>query len=220
MKKNAGPNLEQKFFVSMEETKFDAQQGTIEGYASLFDEVDQGNDMVVSGAYKSSLSRRKPKSVKMLWQHDPRQPIGMWDEIYEDEKGLYVKGRLLMSIQQGKEAAALIEAGAIDGMSIGYRTINADRQVVGEKTVRALKELDLWEISMVTFPMLPTARIVSRKGEDWGNPRFVEQYLRDGGCSQSAARQIATAAKGADLGPSDLGDDVSLAAAFAASLNL
>ena len=115
----------------------------IEGYASLFDAKDQGGDVVQQGAY-------------------PAQPIGIWDEVREDGLGLWVKGRLLQDVEKGREAAALIGAGAIDGLSIGYRTVRAKKDDKGQ---RLLQELELWEVSLVTFPMLPSAR-VSAKGDD------------------------------------------------------
>ncbi|MEG3662805.1 HK97 family phage prohead protease [Celeribacter halophilus] len=138
----------------------------IEGYASLFDCRDSGGDVVMKGAYAQSLCALKAKgrSVKMLWQHDPAQPIGIWDEVREDARGLYVKGRLLTSLQKGREAVALIEAGAIDGLSIGYRTVKAHKDTKG---TRLLSELELWEVSLVTFPMLPEARLrAEAKGAD------------------------------------------------------
>ena len=130
----------------------------IEGYASFFDQADTGGDVVAKGAYDKSLSALKAadRGVKMLWQHDPAQPIGVWDEVREDAKGLYVKGRILADVEKGREAAALIEAGAIDGLSIGYRTKRATKNDKGQ---RLLTELELWEVSLVTFPMLPTARV-------------------------------------------------------------
>jgi HK97 family phage prohead protease len=140
----------------------EVQDGTlIEGYASLFGECDQGGDVVRKGAYGNSLGAlaAKARSVKMLWQHDPAQPIGVWDEVREDAKGLWVKGRLLDTTQKGREAAALIAAGAIDGLSIGYRTLKATKNDKGQ---RLLTELELWEVSLVTFPMLPSARVASK----------------------------------------------------------
>ena len=98
----------------------------------------------------------------MLWQHDPAQPIGVWDEVREDAKGLWVKGRILTDVARGREAAALIGAGAIDGLSIGYRTVKSRKD---DKGGRLLSELELWEVSLVTFPMLPDAR-VGAKGDD------------------------------------------------------
>ena len=136
----------------------------ISGYASLFGKTDQGGDVVETGAYAASLDRLSSKGgrVKMLWQHDPSQPIGVWDEVLEDAAGLWVKGRILRDVEKGREAAALIEAGAIDGLSIGYRTVRATKNTTGG---RLLSELELWEVSLVTFPMLPDAR-VGAKGDD------------------------------------------------------
>jgi Escherichia/Staphylococcus phage prohead protease len=133
----------------------------IEGYASLFGACDTGHDIVRSGAYAASLKAAKQagRRVKMLWQHDPSTPIGVWEEVREDERGLYVKGRLLETVQKGREASALIEAGAIDGLSIGYRTVRARKTQAGK---RVLSELDLWEVSLVTFPMLPSARVAAK----------------------------------------------------------
>ncbi len=153
-------DLERKF------CRFDADLtvtdgAVIEGYASLFGACDQGNDVVGKGAYGASLTRlaAENRAVKMLWQHDPAQPIGIWDEVREDSKGLYVKGRLLESVEKGREAAALIAAGAIDGLSIGYRTIRATKNDKGQ---RLLTEVELWEVSLVTFPMLPSARVAAK----------------------------------------------------------
>lgn len=135
----------------------------IEGYASVFGKSDQGGDVVEAGAYTRSLERLAAKGgqVKMLWQHDPEQPIGVWDEVRQDDKGLWVSGRILTEIAKGAEAAALIAAGAIDGLSIGYRTRRATKN---DKGGRLLAELELWEVSIVTFPMLPDAR-VDAKGD-------------------------------------------------------
>ena len=136
----------------------------IAGYASLFGAVDQGGDVVQAGAYAVSLAAigARSGSVKMLWQHDPAQPIGVWDEVREDARGLWVKGRILTEVARGREAVALIGAGAIDGLSIGYRTVKARKD---DKGGRVLAELELWEVSLVTFPMLPQARVAA-KGDD------------------------------------------------------
>ncbi len=136
----------------------------IEGYASLFGIADQGGDVVMAGSYRSSLERlkREGRQVKLLWQHEPAQPIGVWDEVREDARGLWVSGRLLTDIAKGREAAALVAAGAIDGLSIGYRTLQAERDAKGR---RLLLEVDLWEVSLVTFPMLPQARVGAKADE-------------------------------------------------------
>ncbi len=151
------PRLEVKFarFGDLLNLGQDAQ---IEGYASLFNQSDQGGDVVQPGAYATSLARHKTNGtrIKMLWQHDPTRPIGVWDTVTEDARGLQVRGRILTETQQGAEAAALIKAGAIEGLSIGYRTVKSSRDAQGQ---RLLHELTLWEVSLVTFPMLPTARL-------------------------------------------------------------
>jgi uncharacterized protein len=133
----------------------------VEGYASLFGRRDQGGDVVAAGAYGASLKAlgAAGRRVKMLWQHDPAQPIGVWDEVREDATGLWVKGRILTEVEKGREAAALLAAGAIDGLSIGYRTLRAERDSKGR---RILSELDLWEVSLVTFPMLAEARVAAK----------------------------------------------------------
>ncbi|MBU3031290.1 HK97 family phage prohead protease [Paracoccus marinaquae] len=137
----------------------------IEGYASLFGLTDQGGDAVLPGAFAASLKRLAARGdrVRMLWQHDPARPIGVWDEIREDATGLWVRGRLLPDVAQAREAAALIGAGAIDGLSIGYRTIRAERDRNGR---RALAEVELWEVSLVTFPMLPEAKVGRKEADE------------------------------------------------------
>ena len=117
----------------------------------------------MAGAYARSLMRlaAEGRAVKMLWQHDPAEPIGVWEDIREDAKGLKVRGRILTEVDRGREAVALIAAGAIDGLSIGYRTVTAEKDAKGQ---RLLREVELWEVSLVTFPMLPEAR-VGAKGD-------------------------------------------------------
>jgi len=179
--------LETKFCRFDNETVTLEADGTaISGYASLFGQADQGGDVVARGAYAESLTRMTAagRAVKLLWQHDPAQPIGIWDEVAEDDRGLFVKGRLLTEVARGREAAALIGAGAIDGLSIGYRTIEAQRDAEGR---RVLKRIDLWEVSLVTFPMLPEARI-GAKGD---HP--AESALRQMAEAVEAARRLLSA---------------------------
>lgn len=149
----------------------------ISGYASVFGLVDRGGDVVAKGAYAACLERLKAKggSVRMLWQHDPNQPIGVWDELREDDHGLWVKGRLLESVDKGREAAALVKAGALDGLSIGYRTVRAAKDGKGR---RILHEVDLWEVSLVTFPMLPDATVQAKSHDPAG--AFVQALRRAG----------------------------------------
>ena len=170
--------------VALELKREPDNDGVFEGYASVFGVVDQGMDVVARGAFSKSLGKRK---VKMLWQQDMGQPIGVWDQIEEDERGLFVRGRLLKEVDKGREAMALLRAGAIDSMSIGYRTIEAMPEADGR--VRKLTEVDLFEISLVTFPMLPDAKVTAVKSIK--TIREFERALRDAGFSQNEAKAIA-----------------------------
>ncbi|MCG7492068.1 HK97 family phage prohead protease [Thalassobius sp. Cn5-15] len=172
--------LEHKF-TQHSNTLVVEDEGVISGYASLFDHADQGGDLVRPGAFAASLKRLAAagSAVKMLWQHDPAQPIGIWDDIREDARGLWVKGRLLPGVARAREAQALIAAGAIDGLSIGYRTERASKAADG---TRHLQQLDLWEVSLVTFPMLPTARLnLTGKGRDPDTLAMLCTALRQAG---------------------------------------
>lgn len=157
-------HLEHKFMSSKQALSL-SEGHVIEGYASRFDQIDQSGDVVLRGAYAASLAALTARGgkVKMLWQHDPAQPIGVWDLVREDDLGLWVKGRLLVETRRGAEAATLIAAGAIDGLSIGYRTKRASK---GDQGERRLCEVELWEVSLVTFPMLPTARVMGKGAKD------------------------------------------------------
>jgi HK97 family phage prohead protease len=156
----SAPALERKF-TPLGTTPIDAD-GTFSGYASLFDVVDLGRDRVRRGAFARSLAKRGAAGVRMLWQHDPGEPIGVWVTIEEDAKGLLVHGRLEPAVERGRAALVLLRRGALDGLSIGFR---AARSAVERGTrIRDLVEIDLWEISLVTFPMLPDARVARVKG--------------------------------------------------------
>lgn len=138
--------------------------GTFEGYASRFGEVDLGRDAVQSGAFAKSLKVLPASRVKMLREHNRSEPVGVWMEIAEDAVGLRVKGRLILDTLRGKETYALMKAGALDTMSIGYRTKASRLDKV--KGVRLLDEVELHEISIVTFGMLPTANVTAVKSQD------------------------------------------------------
>lgn len=131
------------------------EHGRFEGYAALFDAPDAEGDVIAPGAFAASLAERAPK---LLWQHDPAQPIGVWESLREDARGLIVAGRLILETAAGRDAAQLLAAGALDGLSIGYRARAAEEQA-GAAPRRRLTEIALWEISLVTFPMQPAARI-------------------------------------------------------------
>jgi HK97 family phage prohead protease len=129
----------------------------IEGYASRWWARDLNDDVVSVGAFRASLERTGPGGVKMLHGHEGRAPVGVWDEVREDAVGLFVRGRVLDVTPEGRMAAALVRAGAVDGLSIGFRAMKAR----AEERLRVLTEVELWEVSLVTFPMLPSARITA-----------------------------------------------------------
>lgn len=145
-------------FTAFEGATEAGSSGKVAGYASHFEEPDQSGDVVVPGAFRASLGRLAAagRKVKFLWQHDPARPIGVWRDVREDARGLHVKGEILTDLALGSEAIALMQAGAIDGLSIGYRVVKSEKNAATGG--RRLLEIDLWEVSLVTFPMLPTAR--------------------------------------------------------------
>lgn len=173
--------------------------GVIEGYASIFGNVDSYSEVVEPGAFTPSLVRssRSGRKIKMLWQHNPSQPIGVWDDLAEDKKGLWVKGRLLIDQSPlAKEAHGLLKEGALDGLSIGYRTIKSEPKK-GKPGVTSLLELDLLENSIVTFAANDRARVEMVKAitDAGGLPtiREFEGTLRELGFSKSKAEAMATA---------------------------
>lgn len=143
--------------------------GAVEGYASLFGEIDQARDMVMPGAFQKTLAERGLRRIPMLFQHDPAEPVGIWLELREDFRGLWARGRLIPDVARGRELLALVKAGAIDGLSIGYRTVQA--RIDPKTRVRRLHQVDLWEISIVTFPLLAGARVRAVKAASSSRPQ-------------------------------------------------
>ncbi|CAN5208369.1 HK97 family phage prohead protease [soil metagenome] len=131
--------------------------GVFVGYASLFGRRDQAGDIVMKGAFAESLKSRGVHGIRMLFQHDAAEPVGTWLDIVEDETGLAVRGRLNADVQRGRELIALLHGRALDGLSIGFRAVEARRDRMSG--ARRLHRVDLWEISLVTFPMLAGARV-------------------------------------------------------------
>ena len=134
--------------------------GTFTGYAAKFGEVNAHNEIVMPGAFARTIADHKARGINppMLWSHDQSQPIGVWDSLAEDATGLAVRGRLVLDTAKGREAHALMRAGAITGLSIGFRNAKATRAASG---VRQIADLDLGEISLVTLPSASNARIIS-----------------------------------------------------------
>ena len=177
------------------EIKAVQEDGFFSGYGAVFGNVDWYNDVILHGAFQKSLQRweEKGKMPPVLWNHNDGEPIGVYTNIYEDEKGLFVEGRLLIDdVPRAKSTHALLKAGAIDGLSIGYKTKKANQQTNG---IRELIELDLGEISIVTMPANEESLITSVKskleeGELPTLPEF-EKFLRESGFSKSQATAIA-----------------------------
>ena len=177
------------------EIKAVQEDGFFSGYGAVFGNVDWYNDVILPGAFAKSLEKwaEKNKMPPVLWNHNDGEPIGVYTNIYEDSKGLFVEGRLLIDdVPRAKSTHALLKAGAIDGLSIGYKTKKANQQTNG---IRELIELDLGEISIVTMPANEESLITSVKskleeGELPTLPEF-EKFLRESGFSKSQATAIA-----------------------------
>lgn len=163
---------------------------TIEGYGSVFGNIDAYGDTIAPGAFAGSLAEHEDKgtSPAMLWQHNPDWPIGKWTQIAEDDRGLKVTGTLA-DTQQARDVAALVRMGAITGASIGFITRKAEMN--HENGVRTLTDIDLWEVSLVTFPANEAARVEARAAQiaDMGLSE-IEGLLRDAGMSRREAKTV------------------------------
>lgn len=204
----SAPGLLTKNSGIMLKTEDLGDDGTFEGYGSVFGNVDSYGEIVQPGAFTGSLvdARRKGRSVKMLWQHDPSQPIGVWDDLAEDSKGLYVKGKLLIGdgtpknpgVARAIEAYSLLKAKALDGLSIGYRVVEASPHP-DKQGILSLNKLDLKEVSVVTFAANDRARVDDVKHSvaagTMPTVREFEEILRDAGFSKTKAAAIAAASK-------------------------
>ena len=172
--------------------------GSVEGYGSVFGVRDNYDDVIAKGAFMASLAAHKAAGTMpaMLWQHDAGQPIGIWTGMTEDEKGLRITGKLALDTAKGKEAHALLKMGALNGLSIGF--VSKQWAYDRETEVRTLTEIDLWEVSLVTFPANEKARITGVKNADVGamaSLRDAERALRDAGLSAETARAFVAQVK-------------------------
>lgn len=178
--------MEKKFIEFSEEIKADSATGEIAGYASYFGNVDSYGDIVEPGAFDKSLSKRGLPA--MLWQHDQASPVGVWKSCEADKRGLKISGNLLHdAVEKAKEAYALLKAGAIKGLSIGYRVI---KSFYDEKGNRHITEAELFEVSLVTFPANDKANVTSVKSELPRTEREFEVFLRDAGYSREQSKAI------------------------------
>jgi uncharacterized protein len=134
-----------------------APDGAFSGHAAIFAKPDLGGDVIQPGAFAASLARG-PAKLRLLFMHDAKEPIGLIELAREDSRGLFVRGRLLPGVQRAREVHALVTAGALDGLSIGFKTVRSRRDP--RTGLRLLQAVDLWEISLVTFPMMPEARLL------------------------------------------------------------
>lgn len=170
------------------EVKADGAPGTFEGYGAVFGNTDRDGDVVAKGAFAESLKARLPA---LLWQHNAKEPIGRFDVVREDDRGLYVRGRLSMT-GKGAEAYELLKMGALNGLSIGFVTKEAMRnRATGTRTIN---RADLMEVSLVTFPANELARVSTVKSEKAAaaieTPRDFERMLRRRGFSRARAKAI------------------------------
>ena len=185
-RKDAGGGREVRSFAL--QIKATGDDGTVEGYGSVFGVRDNYDDVIAKGAFVQSLKDHKAAGTMpaMLWQHDADKPIGVWTEMVEDEKGLRIKGQLAMETVKGKEAHALLKMGALNGLSIGF--MSKEWAYDRETEVRTLTAIDLWEVSLVTFPANEKARVTNVKSADeLQAPKDAEKVLRDAGFSKSDA---------------------------------
>ena len=181
--------MTQKLSVSLDLKALNSRE--FEGHGSVFRNVDLGGDIVVPGAFKRSLATHAKAGTmpQMFWMHRPDQVPGVWSDMREDDRGLYVKGELV-DTALGNEMRTLLSRKAVRGLSIGYRATDTDYDADGN---RILKEVDLWEVSLVSLAMNPMARVeaaksrLSPQGEYVPTEREFERILRDAGCSRKTA---------------------------------
>ena len=205
-----------------------SEEGTFEGYGSIFGNVDSYGEKVAPGAFGESLARHQREGTKplMLWQHNSDEPIGVWENLTEDGKGLKGTGRFVLETARGREAHALLKAGAIRGLSIGYRELEAEP----DGNNRILKKLDLMEISVVSFPANRRANVTAVKSERMeefarrlrdGDPMPIKDFediLREAGVPKSMAVAIASHGYAKAIRSESEGDKANEVAAFLRAL--
>lgn len=164
-----------------------SEDGAVEGYGSVFGVRDNYDDVIAAGAFAASLAAHKAAGTMpaMLWQHDSHEPIGVWESMVEDASGLRIKGRLALDTVRGKQAHTLLKMGALNGLSIGF--VSKQWAYDRDSEVRTLTEVDLWEVSIVTFPANQKARVTNVKSGDIATPKDAEKTLRDAGFSKTDA---------------------------------
>lgn len=202
--------------------------GMVSGYASIFGNVDQGGDRVMPGAYTKALA--SGRAIRMLWQHNTHEVIGGWSVAREDSKGLWVEGQFNMDVQRGREAYALMKAGQIEGLSIGYRVPAGGAKKASDGAYE-LHELDLREVSVVTMPMNEMATAAAKaqfeaenlverlKAGDRLTEREFEMMLKGAlGFSNSQAERAARLCLKGQGEPAEAASAADFASAFLAQM--
>ncbi|TDN50435.1 HK97 family phage prohead protease [Azoarcus indigens] len=185
-RREAGRGREVRSFAL--QIKAAGEDGKIEGYGSVFGVRDSYDDVIAAGAFAATLAAHKAAGTMpaMLWQHDADRPIGIWTDMGEDERGLRMQGQLALETVLGKEAHALLKLGALNGLSIGF--VSKQWAYDRDSDIRTLTEIELWEVSLVTFPANTAARVTGVKSsEDIAAPKDAERILRDAGFSKADA---------------------------------
>jgi HK97 family phage prohead protease len=152
--------MNKKLFTCNLNIKSACENGIIKGYGSVFDNIDSDNDRIIKGAFTNSIKQHNQNNkIKLLWQHHIHEPIGTITHLSEDDHGLYIEAKLLLGIARANEAYKLVKSGAIKGLSIGFRV----EESFYENDQRVITEVDLWEVSLVTFPANELALVTSTK---------------------------------------------------------
>lgn len=183
--------------------------GQVVGYGSVFDVVDSYRDIVMPGAFLASIQKLKDtgRKLPMLWQHRSDMPVGVWDEIAEDSRGLLMRGTLALDVHKAREARALMKMKAVRGLSIGFSVPKGGEEFDQSRNVTLLKQVELWETSIVTFPANEAAMVEEVRSEEirraLSTKRNLERFLRDAGLPRSVAEQLASAFEPDDQGEPD-----------------
>jgi len=196
------------------EIKAVSEDGSFEGYGSVFNVEDSYKDLVMPGAFARSIGEYKQKGSMpaLLWQHDHKEPIGVWSEMFEDDYGLKLKGTIALNTTKGRDVYELLKMGAVKGLSIGYSIAEGGEEYDEKAGVWRLSDVNLWETSIVTFPANAEAQVTTVK-EALASPREFERLLRDVvGLSQSQAKRLMARGYGAIKLNDEVGDSLDVEA--------
>lgn len=184
---NTSPAPKESGLIRVKFASVDAEAGIFEGYGAIFGNVDLGGDMILPGAFAASLAEHKAAGTTpvLLWSHKMDEPIGRWLDMREDGIGLYVKGQINLDTVRGRDAHSHIVKGDVSGLSIGYRIPPGGSEITADGRIQRIKTASLYEISVVTIPMNPKARIKVDSKSD------LEELLVKSGLAKEAAKRVA-----------------------------